>query len=91
MDGSSPCFERLMGLKISSDLNIRSIVKDVVKMVGSFYCSSRYLTSTAILYLFIRKMKTKSEYCYHILPGVVHFSVACLGNDQKRLHGFVGD
>merc|ERR1712240_696767 len=59
MDNSlveAPCLERLLGLKLTTDLRwnsyILSVAKEASKMVGSFFRSKSFLTPAAILYLY---------------------------------------
>ena len=50
------CFDKLLGLKFTTDLKwnfyIESVAKETAKMVGSLHRSKRYLTPPAILYLY---------------------------------------
>ena len=57
----APCLERLLGLKLTPDLKwnsyIQSVAMETGRMVGSFFRSKKYLTLSAILYLY----KTRSD------------------------------
>ena len=61
--------DRLLGLTITTDLKIltsQEVGKQVSKMIGSFYWSSKMLTPEAVLYLYKSQVRPKIEYCAHI-------------------------
>ena len=60
-------------------------------MVGLFYRSKKYLTPSAILYLFKSPIRMKMEYCCHIWGGTAQTSLSCLDRVQNRLRNLVGD
>lgn len=66
MDGCSLkvfCLERLLQFRFTPDINsnsyVRSMVKGCVKMIGSFYYSSKYLTP--VLFPIFTKKKRRSD------------------------------
>lgn len=55
------------------------------KMVGSFYCSRKYLTSSAMLfYLYKSWIRPKIGYCCHILEGAAKSSHSSLDHHQAE-------
>ena len=66
-------FDRLLGLKFTSDLRwnsyIKEVTKNVSKMVGSFYRSRKFLSAESILYLYKSQIRPKMEYCSHVWGG----------------------
>ena len=90
MDGrqldETPMLDKLLGLKISTDLKwdayIRSVAKDVARMVVSFYRSKRFLCPESILYLYKSQVRPKMEYCSHIWAGASKTALSSL----DRLH-----
>ena len=99
MDGvdldESSCLDKLLGLKFSSDLKwnayIASIAKDAARMVGSFYRSRKYLTPSALLYLYKSQIRLKMEYCCHLWAGCSQHALSSLDKIQNRMRGLVGD
>ena len=89
------CLERLLGLKLTSDLKwnsyILSVAKEAGKMVGSFFRSKKYLTPAAILYLYKSQIRPKMEYCCHIWAGASKTCLSSLDKVQRRLRRLVGD
>ena len=99
MEGSklveAPCLERLLGLKFTPDLKwnayILAVAADTGKMVGSFYRSRKYLTPSALLYLYKSQIRPKMEYCCHIWAGAAKTTLSSLDRVQRRLRRLVGD
>ena len=91
----SPCFDRLLGLKITPDLKWNDYIGEVAKtagmMVGSLSRSRKYLSPASILYLYKSQIRPKMEYCCHIWGGAVQTSLSCLDRVQRRLRYLVGD
>ena len=86
--------DRLLGLKLSSDLKwddyINSLAKSASKMVGSFYRSRKYLSPSSILYLYKSQIRPTMEYCCHIWSGASQRSLSSLDTVQRRLLGLIG-
>ena len=59
-------------------------------MVGSLYRTRKYLTPSAILYLYKSQIRPRMEYCCHIWAGAAQSSLACLDRVQNRLQNLVG-
>ena len=80
MDGvdleESSCLDKLLGLKVSSDLKwneyIACIAKNAARMVGSFYRARNYMTRNALLYLYKSQIRPQMEYCCHLWAGCCH-------------------
>ena len=89
------CLDRLIGLKLTSDLKwnayIVEVAKNVSKMIGSFYRSKKYLTPESILYLYKSQIRPKMEYCCHIWAGYSSTSLSILDRLQRRIKGLIGD
>ena len=90
----SDSHDRLLGLKLTTDLKwdsyITRIAKNASKMVGSFYRSRKYLSPSSILYLYKSQIRPTMEYCCHIWAGASQRSLSSLDSVQKRLLGLVG-
>ena len=99
MEGSNlveaPCLEKLLGLKLTPDLKwnayILAVAADTGKMVGSFYRSRKYLTPSALLYLYKSQIRPRMEYCCHIWAGAAKTTLSSLDRVQRRLRWLVGD
>ena len=89
------CLDRLIGLKLTSDLKWNAymveVTKSVSKMIGSFYRSKKYLTPESILYLYKSQIRPKMEYCCHIWAGSSSTSLSILDRLQRRIKGLIGD
>ena len=87
--------DRLLGLKIATDLKWNSYIaevgKQVSKMMGSFYRSSKMLTPEAILYLYNSQVRPKMEYCAYIWTGASKASLSVLDRLQHSIEGLVGE
>ena len=99
MDGSvlaeAPNFDKLLGLKFTSNLKWNSYLETVgscaAKMVGSLSRSRKFLTSSAILYLYKSQIRPTMEYCSHIWAGSSNNALTGLDVVQKSLRGLVGE
>ena len=99
MDGSelpeAPNFDKLLGLKITPKFEWKSYIEAVGvsagKMVGSLSRSRKFLTPSAILYLYKSQIRPTMEYCSHIWAGSPYNALSVLDEIQKRLRGLVGE
>ena len=99
MDGvdleESSCLDKLLGLKVSSDLRwnayIECIAKNAARMVGSFYRARNYLTRNALFYLYKSQIRPQMEYCCHLWAGCSQHALSSLDRIQSRMRGLVGD
>merc|ERR1712044_146124 len=77
MDGSelpeAPNFDKLLGLKITPKFEWKSDIEAIGvpagKMVGSLSRSRKFLTPSAILYLYKSQIRPTMEYCLLIWAG----------------------
>ena len=87
--------DRLLGLKLTQDLKwnsyISSIASEASKMIGSLYRSRKYLTPSAILYLYKSQIRPRMEYCCHIWAGACKSSLSSLDRVQRRLRWLIGE
>ena len=91
----SSCLDKLLGLKLTPDLRwdayIKCVARDAARMVGSFYRSKKFLTPSALLYLYKSQIRPRMEYCCHLWDGSSQHSLSSLDRIQNRMHGLVGD
>ena len=64
---------QLLGLTLTSELKwdtyISNIAKNASRMVGSLYCSKKYLSPSSIFYFYNSQIRLTMEYCCHIWAG----------------------
>merc|ERR1712101_94461 len=89
------CHERLLGLRLTSDLKwnayILSVAKEASKIIISLYRSRRFFTPKSILYIYKSQIRPRMEYCSHIWAGAAQTALASLDRVQKRLRRLIGD
>ena len=91
MNGTELIVSNFHDLTITSDLKwvsyIMKVAKNASKMIGSFYRSREYLSSSSIPYL--NKSPTM-EYCCHMWADVSRHSLSSNDYIQRRLISLVG-
>lgn len=75
----------------STLVQLRSIAKEPVKMLGSLCGFRKYLTPATMFYVYNSQMRPNMEYCWHICAGVAQYSVSNHDSVEKRINGLVGD